>query len=259
MVETFNVTSLNETTKMKPLRSLQVALHFMTTLPVPAPKWLEGDARRSVRMYPLVGLVLGSILLIAFYLLAGLPPLLRGALLTGLWLLLTGALHFDGFCDLADAAFASKPVEERQRIAKDASVGAFALAAGATLLLVKTTALGSLAGGGWLVVVLVLGRTLLLVPMALFKVNESSRLGRSTRINLREAFFPLALGLVLSGLITILFLNALAWLLGLIVTTFVLLALAWWLNRRMGGLSGDAYGTLIETGEATLLVCVVVL
>ena len=259
MVKPFNVASTGEALHMKPLRSLQVALHFMTTLPVPAPKWLEGDARRSVKMYPLVGLILGLILCAAFYLLGGLPPLLRGALLTGLWLLLTGALHFDGFCDLADAAFASKPVEERQGIAKDSSVGAFALAAGGVLLLVKTTALGSVLSGGWLVVVLVLGRTLLLVPMALFEVSESSRLGRSARIGLRESFFPLALGLVLSGLVTILFLSATAWLLGLVVTTFVLLALAYWLNRRMGGLSGDAYGALIETGEATLLICAVAL
>ena len=259
MVKTFYAPSSKESLEMKPLRSLQVALHFLTTLPIPAPKWQEGDARRSVRMYPLVGLILGAILLVAFYLLIGLPPLLRGALLTGLWLLLTGALHFDGFCDLADAAFASKPVEERQHIAKDASIGAFALAAGATLLLVKAAALGSLANGGWLVVVLILGRTLLLIPMALFEVNRSSRLGRSARINLREAFFPLALGLVLSGLVTIFFLNALALLLGLVVTTLVLLALAYWLNRRMGGLSGDAYGTLIEMGEATLLICAVAL
>ena len=238
------------------LRSLHVALIFMTTLPTPRLKdWHDDDARRSVRAYPLVGLILGLILTAAFYVLSNADPLLRGALVTALWLVLTGALHFDGFCDMADAAFSAKSPEERQRIAKDSHVGAFALAAGVMLLLVKVAAVSDLRSAWWLVVVLMLARTLVIAPLAWFEVHEDSSLGRAARISRREAFLPLCLGLLLSLGFGI-WLDVTVFLLSLLVTTLAVLALAYWLRRRLAGLSGDAYGALIEMSEATFLICI---
>lgn len=237
------------------LRSLHVALIFMTTLPVPQLDWHEDDARRSVRAYPLVGLILGLFLLLTFELLAGTSSFLRSAILTGAWLALTGALHFDGFCDMADAAFATKTPEERQIIAKDPHLGAFALAAAATLLLVKTAALADLDNAWWLVVALILARSLVILPLALFEVSRDSSLGRATRVSTREALFPISLGLILSlGIAS--WLDVPVYLASLLITTLLIFTLGYWLKRRMAGLSGDAYGALIETSEAALLVCV---
>lgn len=242
------------------LRALHVALAFMTTLPLPEVKvWREDDIKRSVRAYPLVGFFLGFLLMLAFTLLSPLPPLLHATLVLALWLLLTGALHFDGFCDIADAAFASKTAEERQRIAKDASVGAFALAAGVVLLLIKGAALSSLPNGLWLVVVLVLSRTLVVWPMAWFRTHNSSLLGQVARISTREAGFPLMLGIGLSGLWSLLFLNLRGWFFVLALTSLAVVGLAFWMNGRLDGLSGDAYGALIETSEAVMLIMVVTL
>lgn len=127
------------------LRALHVALSFLTTLPLPpVTAWREDDARRSVRAYPVVGLTLGVLWAGAWWALGIFPDALRGALLLGISLLLTGALHFDGFCDTADAAFSSKSPTERQHIAQDPHVGVFALAAGGTLLLVKAAAFGAM-------------------------------------------------------------------------------------------------------------------
>ena len=238
------------------LRSLHVALIFMTTLPMPRLKdWRDDDARRSVRAYPLVGLILGLMLTAAFYVLSNAAPLLRGALLTALWLVLTGALHFDGFCDMADAAFSAKLLEERQRIAKDTHIGAFALATGVMLLLVKVAAVSDLANAWWLVVALVLARTLVVAPLAWFEVHADSSLGRAARISRREALLPLCLGLLLSLGFGI-GLDVTVFLLSLLGTVLVVLALAYWLKRRLAGLGGDAYGALIETSEATFLICI---
>ena len=238
------------------LRPLHVALIFMTTLPVPQLKdWRDDDARRSVGAYPLIGLIVGLILLLAFELLAPTSALLRGALVTTLWLALTGALHFDGLCDMADAAFATKQPEERQIIAKDPHLGAFALAAGGTLLLVKAAVLAELENGWWLVVALILARSLVVLPMALFELSKGSSLGRVTRVSAREALLPLSLGLLLSiGIAS--WLDIPVYLASLLITTLLIFALAYWLVRRMAGLSGDAYGALIETSEAAVLICV---
>lgn len=245
------------------LRALHVAPVFLTTLPLPAPQdWRADDARRSVRAYPLVGLLLGALLALVAWPLAPLPDPLRGALLLGAWLALTGALHFDGFCDLADAAFVSAPPAERRRIAKDPHLGAFALAAGATLLLVKATALGAV-GASALLLVPLLSRTLVVLPLTGYAVHPSSRLGRSVQGSPAEARRTL-LGALLLGLglgLAVAFasgaLPALMWL--TLAGLATVLVLARWLAARLGGLGGDAYGALIETSETAMLTLAVAL
>lgn len=235
-------------------RALHVALVFLTTLPLPAlGEWHDGDAQRSVRAYPLVGLILGGLLYAACLILAPVPEGLRGMLLLGLWLLLTGALHFDGFCDMADAALASKPAELRQQIAKDPHIGVFALAAGGVLLLVKGSALGALENPSLLLIIPILSRTAVLLPLTGYRVHSSSGLGRATQPSRRGALVPLVLGLALSSVIALLSAPPVT-LLGPMVGAFgSTMLLAHWLNARLDGLGGDAYGACIETSEAVML------
>ena len=244
-------------------RALHVALTFLTTLPLPPVKsWRDDDARRSVRAYPVVGLILGLLLWSAAWVLAALPEpfpdILRGALLLGFWLLLTGALHFDGFCDMADAAFSSKTPEARQKIAKDPQLGTFALAAGGVLLLVKTAALGTVQPV-FLLVMPLLSRTVVVLPMVLGRTHGSSQLGQNTKPGLATAWFPLVLGLALgisAGVLT----QTLTAFLGLALASLLTVSLlAPWLSKRLDGLGGDAYGALIETGEAVMLSVAVLL
>lgn len=242
------------------LRALQTALSFLTTLPIPAPKdWQEDDARQSVQAYPLVGLLLGLLLALALFLLVGLPASLRAALCVGLWLLLTGALHFDGLCDTADAAFASKPPDERQRIAKDPAIGAFAFGTGAILLLIKVNALAHLPNVLWFVVVLTLSRTLVIWPIAWFRLNGSSTLGRAARLSKSDALFPFILGIGIAAAIALSSLNILTFASVLVVGAVYTGTIALWLEARMDGLSGDSYGALIETSEAAMLVALAAL
>ena len=86
------------------LRSLLVALQFLTRLPVrlsamPTPEQFG----RAVLCYPLVGVLIGVVLYAAALSLDGTPPLLQAALLLSLWVALSGALHLDGLADMADA------------------------------------------------------------------------------------------------------------------------------------------------------------
>lgn len=241
------------------LRALAVALGFMTTLPLRPRAWREDEVRESVLAYPLVGLVLGVLLAFGAWLVGPLPSLLAAVIVVGLWLVLTGALHFDGFCDVTDAALASTSSEERRRIARDPGIGAFALAAGSLLLLAKVAALAQLPNLAWLIVVPVLARTLVVWPMAAYPLQTDSRLGRAVRISPAQTGFPLALGVVVSGLIALLFLNLWSWLALAGLTALAVVLAARWLSARMEGLGGDAYGALIEGSEALMLMLVVVL
>jgi len=86
------------------MRLYLTALQFLTILPVrTSSRFEQNDLGRSTAWFPLAGLTIGSLLLLADY---GLSPLflrhLTDALLIALLALLTGALHLDGLADVCD-------------------------------------------------------------------------------------------------------------------------------------------------------------
>ncbi len=248
------------------LRALRVAFGFLTTLPVPLiTDWREDDLRLAVRAYPVVGLVIG--LLLVLPLLLPVSSLLQAVLTVALWLAVTGALHFDGFCDLADAALAPKTPEERWHIVKDPRIGSFALMAGALLILTKVAALsellelrhGVLHYASAIVIIPILARSSVTWAMARYPVYDASLLGRRSNLRWDETYLPLGLGLMLSVLIALRAFTSLQFMFVVVACGLTTALLARWLNKRMAGLGGDAYGALVEANEAVLLVVMVLL
>ena len=122
------------------MKSLRLAIGFLTIVPVaPAQAGPMAPARA---WFPLVGLGLGGLL-------AGLDVSARqvvplpvvGALLVAALLVLTRALHTEGFLDACDGLLGGHDGESRLAILRDSHVGAFAVIGGACLLLLKWTLL----------------------------------------------------------------------------------------------------------------------
>ena len=114
------------------LVGLRVALGFLTTLPIPQPPdnlFADDPAifGRSFGWYPIIGLLLGSLLALIGWLLAltALGVFARAGLLLLVWILLTGGLHLDGVMDACDALFAPVSPARRLAILKDVYTGAF--------------------------------------------------------------------------------------------------------------------------------------
>jgi adenosylcobinamide-GDP ribazoletransferase len=126
------------------------ALSLLTRLPVRA-RWdddlLPG---RAMAAYPLVGAVIGTLLVGLGWLLTagigrlqevaggsgvGLSPLLTAALILVAWAALTGMLHLDGWADCCDALVAPLSRERRLEVMKDPRLGSFG-GAGLILLLI---------------------------------------------------------------------------------------------------------------------------
>ena len=71
-----------------------IALQFLTRLPIRLPGMPAPAAvGRSLLSYPLVGLLIGALLLSVQWALQEQPPALQAALLLALWVGLTGALR----------------------------------------------------------------------------------------------------------------------------------------------------------------------
>ena len=125
-------------------RQLRLALGFLSRIPAGAPAQAAPlEIGRCMAFFPLVGLLLGALLLATDSGLAllPLPRPVGDALILALLALLTGALHLDGFADLCDGVGAGRDRATMLRIMKDSHIGAFGAAGLALLLLVKYQAL----------------------------------------------------------------------------------------------------------------------
>jgi adenosylcobinamide-GDP ribazoletransferase len=238
---------------VKGFHALAIALQFLTRIPVPSRMEFRAESQGwSVAWYPLVGLLIGGLLLLVRALLADAGPLLASALLLTMWVLVTGGLHLDGLADCADAWVGGQGDRERSlRIMKDPCSGPIAVAAVALLMLLKFSALAELAGRPGMTPLLwapVIGRSL--VPLLLLTTPyvRPNGLGRPLAENLPR--LPAGLAAAFS------LVCALAWL-GPWPLLATALAFAWLRKQmveKLGGCTGDTLGASIEMVEALVLV-----
>lgn len=232
-----------------PFADLRAAFSFLTILPVGAPAIRKPG--HAFAYFPVVGLAIGLALAAV---LAFAPAPLDAFLALALWVVLTGALHLDGFGDACDGLAATVAPARRLEIMKDPRAGAYAVVGIALLMLGKWVTLGSVAP---LLVVVppVAGRWSMTAAAFFFPAARASG---------SAAYFRQGLGRAQVAIATF---TAAAIVLVLAVTTsptvlWVLLLApltAWglgaWASRRLGGgLTGDVYGALCETTE---LICLV--
>ena len=118
-------------------QGLMLSLSMLTTLPfLHVHTFFKGINGYAVMFYPIVGLILGGILLLAASLLELIfEPTHIALMILALWVLLTGALHLDGLSDSIDALFVSK--ERRDSVLKDPNIGAMGLHFSVIFLLLK--------------------------------------------------------------------------------------------------------------------------
>jgi adenosylcobinamide-GDP ribazoletransferase len=218
---------------------------------------------RATGFYPLVGLLLGALLVLADILMSHVFPVqVRSAVLLALWIMLTGALHFDGFLDACDGLLGGATPERRLEIMRDERTGAYALAGGALLLLIMFSSLGAISTGRWAALLLapVLGRCGLTAAVVAFPYARPSGLGTDVKAHAGAA------QLLIAGLTTLAVLAGLTWALRNYAGAGALLTsgLVWWLGarfvlRRVPGMTGDTYGALNMLIEATALLTFVAL
>lgn len=234
--------------------TLLAAFQFLTIFPpIIRRKFTPQELGRSVGWYPIVGLALGGALYgLESSLRLFLPPQVTAVLALTVWLIFTRALHFDGFLDTCDGLFGGFIPERRLEIMRDSRVGAFGVAGGMLLLLLKYTAIVSLPRiFPGLLLAPVLARWSVAMAIFIFPYGRENGLGRDIKDNTRWPQAALATGIAL----------VLAWLIGgwkgLIAWAaagLLLVAGLRYVLRLIPGLTGDIYGALCEVVEASVLV-----
>jgi cobalamin 5'-phosphate synthase/cobalamin synthase len=275
------------------MQSFLVALAFLTIIPIRFSK-LPGEetVARSRFWFPAVGLLLGALLGGLTYAAAQFTsPTIGAFLVLAAWVISTGALHLDGFCDVCDGLFGGATPDDRLRIMKDSRVGTFAVVGVVLLLLGKFSALHELLSRPPLLAApfavamsVLVARCLVLTVAVGAHYPRDQGTGKSiieaTR-NLEAILFSIvAVGAVGSFLCTLprvsdyfddscktdfgTYVAARSDLFGRAILFFVL---AWMVvislrklcERRLGGITGDCLGAVIEMTEAVFLLAAALL
>lgn len=233
--------------------SLITAFQFLTIFPaVIRRSFTAVELGQAVGFFPIVGLALGGILYVMnIGLRLVFPVPVVAFMILAAWLLLTRALHFDGFLDTCDGLFGGFTPERRLEIMRDARVGAFGVAGGGLLLLAKYAAILSLMKPSGLLLAPILGRCVLSMAIFAFPYAREKGLGRDMKDNVR---WP---QVILSTVFAVLAAWLFAGWTGLL--TFFLSGIGLWLGagfilRRIPGLTGDSYGALCEMVELIVLI-----
>ena len=242
------------------MRKLQIALTFLTRIPFPNPKDVsQEEFTQSQHYYPVVGLLLGGILCVSStLLLSWYPPLITGALLLILQLVLTGGIHLDGFMDSMDGLLSARTPERMLEIMKDSRVGAFGAISAIALLLLKFSLFAellSLPSPSTPLILLFmpfLSRWIFLIGVHFFPYARANGLGKGFHEASRQTK-----GIFLSQGIFFLLLTFwfLHWpgVIGFLTATLFILIFTSKASHLLGGLTGDLYGASIEFAELLFL------
>ncbi len=239
------------------LSNFLAALGFLTVIPVGQEKVPSDRMADMMSFFPLVGLLLGSILALFDYLAKGLlPRQVTDALIIVFLAVITGGLHLDGLADTADGLIGGKGDRGKAlAIMKDSRTGAMGVVAICLLLLVKFMALDSIPSG-------LRPGALLLAPSlsrwGQVLVSYGSRPARSEN-SLAGSFITyiepahLIAASIMAAAFAALF-GGITGLAALAAVAIVCLLLRVFFNRSIGGETGDTIGASSEIGEALVFI-----
>jgi adenosylcobinamide-GDP ribazoletransferase len=240
------------------------ALQFLTSLPVPIKRELSPERLgRATAYFPVVGLIIGLVLAALNWLLGYiLPSGVVDALLIAALVILTGALHLDGFADTCDGIAGHKPVEERWRVMRDSRTGAFGVVGIVLLLLVKYVSLNNVPPDlkyATLVFMPVVSRWGMVYAIFAFPYARPEGLGKAYKSATRWPQFTAAtlITLVVAAVLFPFF--SLMGLILIVGTWIVTKVLAFYFKYKFAGLTGDNYGAINEVAEVMVLIFVIVL
>lgn len=245
------------------------ALKFLTILPLSIKREdsLE-EIGGSIVYYPVVGLIIGIILAALNWLFGFLfpQPVTNGLLIVSL-VIISGALHLDGFIDTCDGIAGHKPVEARWNVMHDSRTGAFGVVGAVLLLLMQYISLNSVPAGlmmASLVLMPVISRWTMVYAIFAYPYARPEGLGKAIKQAATWQRFTTATVIALALAI------GLAWLAGItyfylagpaiMVAIWVIITIvAAFFKRMFAGLTGDTYGAINEIAEVCVLLLVILL
>lgn len=234
-------------------------LQFLTRISIKTKKqWSLDSFSRSVKFFPIIGGIIGLLLTGIVYGAQNfwgvkLPLHLMAVSIILIEIIITGGLHCDGLMDTVDGVFSGKSRERMLEIMKDSRVGAFGAMSFCLLIVMKYSLILDIEPMMLPIAIFVMpiiGRTAVVVAITLYPYARADGLGKGlSQCEHKNTLY-------IAGLIAMLLLvpfGKLVLLSSGVAIAFAILV-AEYVNKRLGGLTGDVYGAVVELTELVALV-----
>lgn len=245
------------------LRSLFSAFLMYSRIPVPKVEWKEENRRYALGFFPLVGAVIGGLLLLWRYVCneidTGQFVFAAGAVFIPV--IVTGGIHLDGFCDVNDARASYADREKRLEIMSDPHIGSFAVMKLCLYLIIQTAIFSQVTSYDMTAVIacgFVVSRALSGLTAVTFKAAKSSGTLQSF---VRPAHKKITIAIQLFFLFVsgagMVFLSPVQGISAIAAALIVLAYHRYSAYRDFGGITGDLCGWFLEMCEISILAAAV--
>jgi adenosylcobinamide-GDP ribazoletransferase len=238
------------------------AMQFLTRIPVPSQPYDADSLARSVRFFPLVGIIVSGGAALLHLLLAPHLPRLAAAFIVLVYLVfVTGCFHEDGLADTADGFGGGIIREQILLILRDSRIGSYGGVALALSLIGRLVLIASLPLAQvpyYLIAAHVLCRWTTL-PLSYFllsaRSSESQKIdGQGARIARLTSTGTLVGGTIFSFIVVAILLKTQA-IAPILSATALTGVTGLYYNRRIGGVTGDCFGATNQLSEIGVYLC----
>ena len=239
------------------MKSLLLMMTFFTRLPVRYNyAYDEKDLIKGIKLFPIIGLIIGMLIYI--------PTLLNSyihkpILVIAVWIIyiwLTGGLHIDGLADTFDGVFSNRDRDRMLEIMKDSRIGTFGVL-GIIILIIVNISLSYYIDYKAFILVPIIGRSSALLSASISKyARKEGGMGTAFIENCgaKEAAMAVSFSFIMAY--AILNINTL---LSILITYIIVIMLTNYMKGKLGGMTGDTMGFIIELSQTFFILLVYLL
>ena len=245
---------------MKNSPSFFLMLGFFTRLPVPKGHFSEERFGKSMVLLPIVGLVIGLVLVLVQWFLGwignGVSQWVSAAVLIGVYIFITGGLHFDGLADTCDGVLSGRSKEQSLEIMKDSRIGVFGTL-GLFMTCLLYFALFMEIPAYMLLIFPAIGRACCLISASMAPYAREDGMGKLTSkqsgagsvISAIISIVGVSVGISLITAIPVLAQSLISAGVAILVTVFLTIKF----KKKLGGVTGDTFGAVIEASSLVFI------
>ncbi len=245
---------------MSLLKSFVIAISMYSKIPLPRFPWEEKEMRHVICFFPVVGVAIGALTCLWFYVAQqfSVGTVCFALIGTAIPLLVTGGMHLDGYMDTMDALHSYQEREVKLQILKDSHIGAFSVLMLAVYLLLYIGAysqIGTMREAGLLGVGFILSRTL--SGLALVTLRPAREDGLLFTFADQAATRAMRVTLAIEAAVAAALMLWLSLWSGIVLIIGAALMFLWYRQKsykEFGGITGDTEGWFLSIMEAWFVI-----
>lgn len=231
---------------------LILGVQFLTRIPInKAVEFNQENIRSSLFFFPFIGMMIGAIASLAFYLIGQINMEISAFLTVVVLIIVTGGLHIDGLSDMLDGFLSNGDRKKTLEIMKDSRIGAFGVIGIVLLILGKYIILKNLALDMWIIIVFSLANSRFVTGIIITSKRTARKGGLGELFHSSNPKRSIAYSGIIYMLL-LLFLNV-TYIIPLIITYLFAELVSAWSLKKIDGMTGDVYGGIMEISELVSL------